>query len=368
MDMRWRHWLCALGFALFTHAAIAAGLTWQKQPDGNAEMGVKGIEFSLGSMSAAAGTVSARESVKAAPPPVPEPEPTLPVETSEPPMPVTTEVIERVEDVPEVEAPTPEVVEMPSHETVEVVETVVPPEAPEEIDRPQPVAEPEVAALRLTDALPPVEDADIALPKETLVVEKQPAPDVRRPLPLRKPTPPVKTAEVSEPSRQPKLVSEAPAMVAAAEPQKQMPTRPDDAELHKERPDEASAASDAGAGGDSGAGTEAGADDQLAHSGASGKQGASPEYYSRLIAWLERYKEYPRRAKKRHMEGTTYLYFVMDRAGSVLRHSIRQSSGYKILDREIEAMLSRAQPLPPFPEDLQTSQLELVIPFQFILR
>jgi protein TonB len=89
---------------------------------------------------------------------------------------------------------------------------------------------------------------------------------------------------------------------------------------------------------------------------------------ARLQAWLERHKEYPRRAQLRRQQGTALLYFVMDRDGDVLEYRVEESSGHTLLDREVAAMIERAQPLPEIPEDFGRSRLELLVPVQFHLR
>ncbi|WP_420347660.1 energy transducer TonB family protein [Pelagibius sp.] len=66
--------------------------------------------------------------------------------------------------------------------------------------------------------------------------------------------------------------------------------------------------------------------------------------------------------------GTAFLYFVMDRDGQVLDFSIKQTSGYKLLDREVKEMIERAQPLPGFPDDMAGARLALVVPVDFSLR
>lgn len=99
-----------------------------------------------------------------------------------------------------------------------------------------------------------------------------------------------------------------------------------------------------------------------------GRPGVSVDYASILQAWLEDHKEYPRRARTRRQEGVVMLYFVMDRAGHVLEYRIDRSSGYDLLDREVEQMIRRAQPLPPLPADMTQARLELVVPVQFQLR
>ena len=57
----------------------------------------------------------------------------------------------------------------------------------------------------------------------------------------------------------------------------------------------------------------------------------------------------------------------MDRSGRVLSSRIDRSSGRPLLDREALAMLDRAQPLPPPPDDVPGATLELVTPVEFFL-
>ena len=94
---------------------------------------------------------------------------------------------------------------------------------------------------------------------------------------------------------------------------------------------------------------------------------AKKEYFAQLNAWLEKYKQYPRRARRRYQQGTAYLRFVIDRDGQVLSYEIERSSGYPLLDEEAERILRRAQPLPAMPEGLVLSQLELVVPVSFYM-
>jgi protein TonB len=67
-------------------------------------------------------------------------------------------------------------------------------------------------------------------------------------------------------------------------------------------------------------------------------------------------------------QGTAFLYFAMDRNGQVLDYRLERSSGHALLDREVEAMIKRAEPLPRLPESWQQTRLELVVPIQFALR
>ena len=101
---------------------------------------------------------------------------------------------------------------------------------------------------------------------------------------------------------------------------------------------------------------------------AGGMAGAAADFMSLLQAWLEKHKEYPRRAQSRRQEGTALLYFVMNRDGDVLDFKLRKSSGYRLLDREVMAMIKRAQPLPRIPDEMGKEQMELIVPVQFFMR
>lgn len=104
------------------------------------------------------------------------------------------------------------------------------------------------------------------------------------------------------------------------------------------------------------------------NSAGGGLQGDSHDYIAALQAWLERHKRYPTKSRRMRQEGTAMLYFHIDRQGRVLKFHIHQSSGHRMLDREVLAMIKRAQPLPAFPDHLEKDSLELVVPIEFILR
>lgn len=94
----------------------------------------------------------------------------------------------------------------------------------------------------------------------------------------------------------------------------------------------------------------------------------SPNYLSVLYSHLERYKRYPSAAKRRHQTGTATLKFSMDRQGHVLSATVDKSSGVAAFDREVLAMMRRAEPLPPAPADRPGETLEFVIPVVFNLQ
>lgn len=99
-----------------------------------------------------------------------------------------------------------------------------------------------------------------------------------------------------------------------------------------------------------------------------GLRDTPPDYRAILSAWLERHKDYPRRARRLGQEGTVVLHFVMDRSGRVLEWDVRSSSGHRLLDSAVEEMIQRANPLPAMPESMTVSRLELTVPVNFALR
>lgn len=98
-----------------------------------------------------------------------------------------------------------------------------------------------------------------------------------------------------------------------------------------------------------------------------GRAGDPQNYFSRLVAWLNRYKEYPPEVKKRKQQGTVVLAFSIDRTGEVLAARIRTSSGYPLLDRAALAMLDRAASLPPMPDSMPRERLHLAAPIEYSL-
>jgi periplasmic protein TonB len=93
-----------------------------------------------------------------------------------------------------------------------------------------------------------------------------------------------------------------------------------------------------------------------------------PSWQTSLMRQLQRFKRYPAAAQSRREEGVVLLSFSLDRSGHVLSHSIARSSGHPDLDNEVMAMVMRAEPLPPFPESMLQTRIDLTVPIRFSLR
>lgn len=96
-----------------------------------------------------------------------------------------------------------------------------------------------------------------------------------------------------------------------------------------------------------------------------GIPGEVRSYYATLQAILDRNKDYPRRAKRRGIEGIVQLWFRMNRDGKVLDFKIHESSGNRLLDRSVERLIKKVSPLPPFPREMSKETIALVVPIYF---
>jgi protein TonB len=214
-------------------------------------------------------------------------------------------------------------------------------------EKPEPVAAPE----------PPQEVVE--LPDVSVKHDTVPPPPVEPPPPepVKAPLPPKPKPRAPEPPK--KVVKAEPAPQKAPAPEPERPV--------VETQTASVAPSIVGVNGK--AGTESSQNAGNANDTAGGgRPGQLVDYMAVLQAWLEKHKEYPRGARLRRIEGTTLLYFVMDRDGRVIDFRIQKSSGHDLLDHEVEEMIQRAQPLPQMPDSMTQARIELVVPVQFLLR
>lgn len=223
-----------------------------------------------------------------------------------------------------------------------VAETEAPVEKEERPEEPK--AQPEAVK-------PPPEQPDVAVNEDRHVPEPEP-----------KPVEPVPQPAMAPPPKPKPPVPEPPKKRAEPEPvPEKTPPREPEKKVASVKP------SVAGVNGKAGVQVSPNAGNANDTAGG-GNPGEVVDYMAVLQAWLEKHKEYPRSARLRRMEGTTLLYFVMDREGRVLDFRIQKGSGYDILDHEVEEMIQRAQPLPQMPDSMSQARLELVVPVQFLLR
>jgi protein TonB len=96
------------------------------------------------------------------------------------------------------------------------------------------------------------------------------------------------------------------------------------------------------------------------------KGGAStipPSWLAAVGRRLEHVRRVPAKSFSRMV--IVEVGFTVDRTGHVLSHAIEKSAGRPDLDAEAIAMIERAQPLPPFPQSMTQSEINLVVPISF---
>jgi protein TonB len=227
-------------------------------------------------------------------------------------------------------------------------------EAPEEEPAPEPEPQPEPEPAPEPPPQPEPEPTPEPEPEPTPVPEPEPEP---KPKPEPKPQPEPEPAPAPRPEPKPE-----PRPQPEARPQPQ-PSKPTSTARR------AQDAKPAGGQDRTSAPAQAAQTAERTQQGTTGSvSDTPPDYRSELSAWLQRYKNYPRRARRLRQEGTVVLYFVMDRSGRVLDWEIRQSSGHELLDEAVRDMIREADPLPALPDSVSMQRLALTVPVRFQLR
>lgn len=105
-----------------------------------------------------------------------------------------------------------------------------------------------------------------------------------------------------------------------------------------------------------------------AGTGGSGGGGGGASYRAQLIAWLERHKRYPARARAIGLEGKVVMRVAIDRSGKVRSHSLESDGPYAVFVQEAEQMVQRADPFPAVPDGITGDTYEIVVPIDFRLQ
>lgn len=101
---------------------------------------------------------------------------------------------------------------------------------------------------------------------------------------------------------------------------------------------------------------------------ASTRSDAEATWKGLVMARMARYKEYPDDARRRNVQGTVKVRFVVDAKGRVVSQEIVGSSGNRSLDRAALRQIRRAQPLPKPPAELlNNGRKEVLAPFTYEL-
>lgn len=103
------------------------------------------------------------------------------------------------------------------------------------------------------------------------------------------------------------------------------------------------------------------------HQSAGATAGNAKTYFSALMAWLNRFKDYPAALKKEKIQGVVTVEFTIAKNGDITKAAIKKSSGHPELDAAAMSMLQNASPVPPIPESMNRETIKLVIPVEYSL-
>ena len=187
------------------------------------------------------------------------------------------------------------------------------------------------------DPTPPLRLSLLAPVAETAVTESTP---------IAEPPPP---QQVSEPA--PKLIAKPRPMVQSPPPEPQRPIEPEP-ELAESKPEIATPE----------------LPPPMADNVAPLDVATTIRYEQLLVAWLEKHKKYPLRAKRLRIEGDGMLRILINREGQTQQVTLEQRTGNRLLDKAALEMAQRADPFPPMPENDPRRELEFIVPVVFVLR
>lgn len=355
-----RHWLGGFALALGLHAAAFVALGWPRAEEDGGAAGQEGLTISLEPLGGPAELAGTSEGAS-------EAETDIPLEQAES-LPSEAVEAEPVDEPDEVD--TADAADEALPETAEPVEAT-------EVETPAdiPPTEIEQAEIEQTETAPPdaaempdVEAAEPVAPSDTVIAEE----DIGVPPP---PTAPTELADIRREAAERRETERREAERRAAE--RREAERREAAEREAEAArrraaQQAAPAQQASPTPQAPTQTRQGGGQQSAEGAAQSAParggGDVASYGAQLRAWLERHKRYPQQARAQRIEGAAVLAFTVDAGGRVLGYSIQRSSGHPILDAEVDAMIRRAQPLPPIPPDLGRNQISVSVPVQFSVR
>lgn len=332
MQITARHWLIAVLIAGLTHAALALALVSLTGPATIAPAGIT-IELGDGGLSAAAGADGDGSPAQGLTPPTLSPAPSVGA---------TTALQEETGQTVDATTPSEQVSPLQPVATVETIAAK---------DLPKPEPKPVSKRVSKPEPKPVSKPASVVQPSRARREQRPSARESRSNIAdtntkLERPDPAGTASRPAHASSQERIDKGATGGRSAAD--------------HGNA--KAAAASGRGTGGRHGGGS--------AGTGSSGdaNETSTSNYYGRLATWLARHKRYPAQARRLRQEGTVKVTFTITRSGRVVSKRIIQSSGYALLDQEVQAMLERASPLPRIPSSLDRSSLTITLPVAFALR
>lgn len=95
---------------------------------------------------------------------------------------------------------------------------------------------------------------------------------------------------------------------------------------------------------------------------------AEQRYKARLQRLIAQQKTYPKRARRRHQEGTVIVSFILYASGKIAQIRIKKSSGSNNLDKAALQTIQRVSGALAFPSEIKRTQWQFSLPLVYRLR
>jgi len=90
-------------------------------------------------------------------------------------------------------------------------------------------------------------------------------------------------------------------------------------------------------------------------------------YQQELLKVIATHKYYPRRARRRHLEGRVEVSFVVQANGEISNLHLAASSGEKVLDKAALEVLHKVGRFAPLPKGLDLNSWAFIVPIEYRL-
>jgi len=87
-----------------------------------------------------------------------------------------------------------------------------------------------------------------------------------------------------------------------------------------------------------------------------------------IVQLVAKKQVYPRAALSREIEGHAKVKLTVDRSGKIQSHEIVERTGQPVLDKEIDGLVERLDPLPTPPADIPDADLSFVLPLAWVIQ
>ncbi len=90
-------------------------------------------------------------------------------------------------------------------------------------------------------------------------------------------------------------------------------------------------------------------------------------YLSYIRNRIEKFKYYPKQARRRGVKGSVWVAFIINKDGTVSQLRIHKASEYSILNDAALETIKRIATFHPLPDELEADELEVIVPLRYAI-